>query len=65
MQNLGEVLIAFSEAGLTLNLKKCKFGLRKTEYLGHVVGEGTLQPGPRKVQAIAEMPRAQNVTDIK
>ena len=42
--NLIQVLDMLKKAGLTLNLKKCRVGMKKVEYLGYVLG----QPGERK-----------------
>ena len=65
LESLRSVLQALREANLTCKLSKCEFGKRTIEYLGFVVSEGTLQPGPRKVQAIADFPRPQSVHDVR
>ncbi|XP_043472429.1 uncharacterized protein LOC122505073 [Leptopilina heterotoma] len=35
-----KILILLKNAGLTLNLKKCRFGLEAVEYLGFTIGKG-------------------------
>ena len=60
-----EILELLKEAGLTLNLKKCKFGMRQVEFLGYILGEGVIRPGERKIQAIAEFPRPRNVHQVR
>ncbi|CAH2109084.1 unnamed protein product [Euphydryas editha] len=40
LQRLDEVLAALSEAGFSLNLKKCKFMKKKIDYLGYSVQSG-------------------------
>ena len=37
-----KVLTKFREAGLTANPAKCRWGGSKMEFLGHLVGEGTM-----------------------
>ncbi|XP_043472030.1 uncharacterized protein LOC122504825 [Leptopilina heterotoma] len=47
MINLEFCLNLLKEAKLTLNLKKCQFGMRKVEYLGYVLGERMMEIFPR------------------
>lgn len=44
------------EAGLTINLKKCRFGAQECTYLGHKIGNGTTRPESAKVEEIARYP---------
>ena len=39
--------------------------MRTVEYLGYVLGEGVIRPGERKIRAIADYPRSENVHDIR
>lgn len=64
-RKLEEVLKAFKEANLTLKLRKCHFGLRTVEYVGHVLSENGLQPGMDKLQAISGFPRPRNVHEMR
>lgn len=52
-------------AGLTINVEKSKFNLKEVEYLGYVVGEGTLRVNPDKVSAIASYPRPSTVRQVR
>lgn len=52
---LDKVLQTLSDAGLTLKLSKCKFAMPKLQYVGHVIGSGTLQPNPSKVEALKNL----------
>ena len=45
MSRLIEILELLKAGGLTLNLKKCEFGMKKVEYLGYVIREGEIRPG--------------------
>lgn len=44
-----------NEAGLTINVGKSKFCFKELRYLGYVVGNGTIQTDPKKVEAISSM----------
>lgn len=55
--NLGDVLQALEDAGLTLNPGKCTFLRRKVKFLGHVVSAEGVQTDPEKVKAIREWTR--------
>ncbi|KAL5510104.1 hypothetical protein EMCRGX_G005584 [Ephydatia muelleri] len=46
---LGEILTRIGEAGLTVKVDKCQFGMKQCVYLGHVVGNGMIQPEPSLV----------------
>ena len=46
------VLQCLREAGLTANLAKFQWGVKKMEFLGHLVGEGTMSIPEHRVQAL-------------
>jgi len=52
LEHLRAVLTALQQAGLTLKLPKCQFGLKEVKYLGHIIGGGQLRPDPEKLDAI-------------
>ena len=56
LKNLEIVLQKVQEAGLTLKLKKCNFGVSECTYLGHRIGRGGVLPENSKVKAIQGMP---------
>ena len=60
MGKLEQILIMLKEAGLTLNLKKCKFGLNQVDYLGYSFGNSGVKPGQKKVRAVLEFPAPKN-----
>ena len=43
-----------SASGLTVKLSKCRFGMRKIEYLGHIIGGGELAAPEHRAAAMAE-----------
>lgn len=54
--HLTEVATQLRKAGLTINVQKSQFCIRKVDYLGFIVGEGTLHVNPDKVRAVEEFP---------
>ena len=51
IQRLRQVLQRLQEVGMLLNPEKCTFGVRRIEFLGHVIGEGRLssvRPGDKR-----------------
>ena len=44
------------EAGVSLNLDKCKFSKDKVKFLGHVIGFCGIEADPDKLQPIADLP---------
>ena len=63
--HLRQVFSRLHIAGLTLKLRKCRFGGIQVPYLGHIIGGGIIQPDPSKVQAVREFPRPVTKTDIR
>ena len=54
-QHLGhiqQVLERLRKANLTAKPKKCQFGMTECVYLGHLVGNGKVQPESSKIEAI-------------
>jgi hypothetical protein len=62
--NLEKVFLRCRLHNLKLQLKKCRFFLQELPWLGHVTGQGTLQPDPNKVSAILEMPDPNTPADL-
>jgi hypothetical protein len=54
--HLSQVATHFRKAGLTINVSKSQFCLKKVDYLGYIVGEGTLHVNPKKINAVSEFP---------
>ena len=50
---------------LTARPTKCFIGYNEVEFLGHIVGQGTLKPKPDKVKAIQQAERPTTKTHIK
>ncbi|CAM5135781.1 unnamed protein product, partial [Natator depressus] len=56
LEHLQKVFKRIREAGLTVKAKKCQIGLNRVTYLGHQVGQGTINPLQAKVNAIQKWP---------
>jgi len=48
-----------------VKLKKCSFNMRHVEYLGHIVGAGTVATDPKKVSASQEFGLPNTVTELR
>lgn len=64
-QDLHAVLEKFQDAGLTLNLKKSKFCLKKIKYLGDVVSAKGIAADSVKVEAIKAYPTPTNLKEVQ
>jgi len=60
-QRLRQVFQRFKDRGLTLNRDKCFFGLQQIEMLGHVISAEGIKPDPKKIEAVCNAPRPENV----
>ena len=56
LTHLDNVLTSFENAGMTLKLTKCTFGKPFVEFVGHLVGSGTMSVIQSKVEAIRLLP---------
>ena len=52
MAQIRSVLQRLREAGLTAKPSKCQFGMAQCVYLGHIVGNGMVQPERSKLQGV-------------
>lgn len=60
-----KVLLRLRDSGLEVNAKKCSFGFEKVHFLGHIVGQGRIEPDPAKLDAISNFPTPTTVTELK
>lgn len=56
LQHLSQVLSCLRKAGLSAKPSKCQFAMDQCVYLGHMVGNGTVQPEVSKVEAVHSWP---------
>jgi hypothetical protein len=64
-KHLKLVLEALRKAQLYAKLSKCSFFQDKVDFLGFVVGAGTLSVDPKKVQAVVDWPEPQDVHQVR
>ncbi|KAF9761100.1 Retrovirus-related Pol polyprotein from transposon [Nosema granulosis] len=60
-----QVLHKLREAGIILNIKKCKFAMREVKILGNVVAEGIIKPDPEKVECIKSYPLPRTIKELR
>lgn len=65
IQNLEAVFQKLQSAGLRLNKEKCFFLCPSITYLGHAIDKDGLHPTQKKVRAIREAPKPQNLTQLR
>ena len=57
LKRIAAVLHSFREAGITFRLDKCKFAHSELKFLGHKIGNGTVQLNELKVESIMNIER--------
>ena len=65
MHTLRQVLQKLRQHGLTTKPSKCEIGHAKLDLLGHVVGDGSIQPQDRKIEKIMEMRKPETKKELK
>ena len=65
LEKLSLVLQKFADAGLKLNLVKCKFLRSRIEFLGHVVDKDGIHTTNDKVKAVQNFPTPKTVDNIR
>ena len=65
LENLDTVLRKLQEAGLKHKPSKCRLFKKEVEYLGHIISASGINPDPKKIQAVKDWPKPNNVTDIR
>ena len=63
-QYLEKIFIRALEYGISLNPKKCSFGVVEGKLLGHIVSEDGVRIDPRKVMAIDKLSPPRSVKGI-
>ncbi|GFX88725.1 retrovirus-related Pol polyprotein from transposon 17.6 [Trichonephila clavipes] len=65
LEKLRQVLEVASKYGLEMKFKKCQFLRRKVEFLGHVVGNGTIRPSISKTITVKKFPVPTTVKQVQ
>lgn len=59
-----EVFRRLNDFGLCIRIKKCKFFVKKIEFLRHIVDANGIASNPERVAAIQNMPGPKNVLEL-
>lgn len=62
---LEETTMALSNAGFTINIKKCKFFVDNIEYLGRNISQEGIRPSTTKVAALVDSPVPCNIKQVR
>jgi len=65
MNHLDQFLHTVKTAGITLNLKKCKWAQNQVRFCGKILGSGKRLADPEKVKVIHEMNTPQTKTELR
>lgn len=57
---LNQVLRRCQDAGMKLNSKKCKLGVKEVKYLGHIISAKGIHADPEKLEDLLKMPTPQD-----
>ena len=64
-RHIKQVLDRLRLAGLTANVRKCQWGQTRCEFLGHVVGNGTVSPAEGRIEAVRSFEKPQTKKQIR
>ena len=65
LQHLRQVLETLYKEGLKAKKKKCKFAMTQCSHLGHVVGQGRVEPEQTKVEAVREFAKPRTKKHVR
>ncbi|WZZ69974.1 hypothetical protein YC2023_081344 [Brassica napus] len=65
LQHVREVLSLIQHHQLSVKFKKCEFGKRELEYLGHIISNTGVTVDQSKVQAMTDWPVPTSVTELR
>ena len=65
VKHLHNVFGRLRKAGLTAKPRKCQFAMKQCKYLGHIVGNGVVQPEPGKIDAVKSFAVPRTKTDVR
>lgn len=62
---LRQVLDVIQQQKLFVNRKKCNFGCKQVEYLGHVITKEGVAVDPKKINAMVEWLMPRNIKELR
>lgn len=63
--SINKILSKLRDANLKIQIDKCNFFCKETEYLGHVLTTNGIKPNPKKIQDIVALKLPETVKQIK
>lgn len=63
--NLRKLLERCKEKNIKINQDKMKLRLEEVRYMGHIISKDGVKIDPKKVEAITQMPRPKDLTQLK
>ena len=64
-EHLTIIFDRLNDYGLTINLKKCKFGRKEIKFLGHIITCKGVLSAPEKIEAIRNFERPKSVKSLR
>jgi len=65
LQTLEKLLQRLQDANFTINPKKCEWGVKETDWLGHWLTPVAIQPWRKKIDAILKLARPRSVREVR
>ena len=65
LERLSLVVDRLSKPSIRLKPKKCSFGRKKIQFLGHLVSTPGIEPLPETCESVKDFPRPLTVTDVQ
>lgn len=64
-QHIRSVLGKIQNAGLTISPKKCEWGKKSIEFLGHIINSEGMATDPEKIRCLKEIPEPTTRKEIQ
>lgn len=65
LRHLAEVLKVLQDQSLVANQKKCFFGQKSVEYLGHIITQEGVAMDPSKISSVMQWPIPKSVRGVR
>ena len=65
VKDVRTVLARLSQAGLSINKDKCRFGVDRVDFLGHSVSPNGIKPLPAKVDSLSAFPKPSTKVELQ
>ncbi|KAI5742445.1 hypothetical protein M8J77_007259 [Diaphorina citri] len=65
LERLDTVLKVLTDAGFSLNLKKCRFVVKRITYLGYEIENGEIRPNSKKIDSLTKLPPPGTIRSLR